>query len=33
MPMDICGHDHFAKDVLSDPDVRSAMARFVDECN
>ncbi len=22
MPMDICGHDHFAKDVLSDPDVR-----------
>jgi lipopolysaccharide cholinephosphotransferase len=31
--MDICGHDHFAKDVLSDPDVRSAMARFVDECN
>ena len=33
MPMDICGHDHFAKDVLSDPDVRSAMAKFVDECN
>lgn len=33
MPMDICGHDHFAKDVLSDPDVRSAMASFVDECN
>ena len=33
MPMDICGHDHFAKDFLSDPDVRSAMARFVDECN
>ena len=33
MPMDICGHDHFAKDVLSDPDVRSAMARFVGECN
>lgn len=33
MPMGICGHDHFAKDVLSDPDVRSAMAKFVDECN
>lgn len=33
MPMDICGHDHFAKDVLSDPDVRSAMASFVDKCN
>ena len=32
MPMDICGHDHFAKDVLSDPDVRFAMASFVDEC-
>lgn len=29
MPMDICGHDHFAKDALSDPDVRSAMAKFI----
>ena len=31
MPLDICGHDHFAKDMLSSSDVRSAMMTLIDE--